>query len=104
MAQFELNIYGNNDEILKTYATDRVRWGVYLQALELQEKIAEKSAAEQFRQINAFLKKIFPDLTDEDIELADYEDVMNTFRQLIHKSNAIGKIDGSSSADDSKNA
>ena len=102
MAQFELNIYGNNDEILKTYATDRVRWGVYLQALELQEKIAEKSAAEQFRHINAFLKKIFPDLTDEDLELADYEDVMNTFKQLIHKSNAIG---GSSSSDDeSKNA
>lgn len=102
MAQFELNIYGNNDEILKTYATDRVRWGVYLQALELQEKIAGKSAAEQFRLINAFLKKIFPDLTDEDLELADYDDVMNTFKQLINKSNAIG---GSSSADDeSKNA
>ena len=30
-----------------------------------------------------------------------YEDVMNTFKQLINKSNAIG---GSSSADDSKNA
>lgn len=102
MAQFELNIYGNNDEILKTYATDRVRWGVYLQALELQEKIAGKSAAEQFRLINAFLKKIFPDLTDEDLELADYDDIMNTFKQLINKSNAIG---GSSSADDeSKNA
>ncbi len=102
MAQFELNIYGNNDEILKTYATDRVRWGVYLQALELQEKIADKSAAEQFRLINAFLKKIFPDLTDEDLECADYEDVMNTFKQLLHKSNAVG---GSSSAkDDSKNA
>lgn len=102
MAQFELNIYGNNDEILKTYATDRVRWGVYLQALELQEKIAGKSAAEQFRLINVFLKKIFPDLTDEDLEFADYDDVMNTFKQLINKSNAIG---GSSSVDDeSKNA
>ncbi len=101
MAQFELSIYGNNDEILKTYKTDRVRWGVYLQALELQEKMAEKSAADQFRLINAFLKKIFPDLTDEDLELADYEDVLNTFKQLVNKSNAIR---GSSSGEDSKNA
>jgi hypothetical protein len=101
MAQFELNIYGNDDEILKTCKTDRVRWGVYLQALELQEKMAEKSAADQFRLINAFLKKIFPDLTDEDLELADGDDVMNTFKQLIAKSKAIGS---SSSGEDSKNA
>lgn len=100
MAQFELTIYGNNDEILKTYKTDRVRWGVYLQALELQDKMKDKSGAEQFRLINAFLKKIFPDLTDEDLELADGDDVMNTFKQLIAKSNAIG----SSSGEDSKNA
>ena len=101
MAQFELSIYGNNDEILKTYKTDRVRWGVYLQALELQEKMKDKTGAEQFGLINAFLKKIFPDLTDEDLELADGDDVMNTFKQLIAKSKAIGS---SSSGEDSKNA
>lgn len=100
MAQFELSIYGHDDEILKTYKTDRVRWGVYLQALELQEKMKDKSGAEQFGLINAFLKKIFPDLTDEDLELADGDDVMNTFKQLIAKSKAIG----SSSGEDSKNA
>ena len=90
MAQFELNIYGNDDEILKTYATDRVRWGVFMQALEIQDGLAEKTAAEQFKLINSFLKKIFPDLTDADLERADYDDVLNTFRQLINKSNAIG--------------
>ena len=35
MAQFELNTYGKDDEILNTFATDRVRWGVFMQALEL---------------------------------------------------------------------
>lgn len=90
MAQFELNIYGNNDEIVKTYATDKVRWGVFMQALELQDGLSDKSAAEQFRLINAFVKKIFPDLTDADIECADSDDILNTFKQLIAKSNAIG--------------
>lgn len=90
MAQFELNIYGNDDEILKTYKTDRVRWGVFMQALELQEGLSEKSAAEQFKLINAFIKKIFPDLSDADLEKADSDDIVNTFSQLIHKSNSIG--------------
>lgn len=90
MAQFELNIYGNNDEIVKTYATDKVRWGVFMQALELQDSLTDKSAAEQFKLINAFVKKIFPDLTDAELEYADADDIVNTFKQLLHKSGAIG--------------
>lgn len=90
MAQFELNIYGNDDEIIKTYATNKVRWGVFMQALELQDSISKKTAAEQFKLINAFVKKIFPDLTDADLECADSDDIMNTFKQLINKSNMIG--------------
>lgn len=89
MAQFELNIYGNNDEILKTYSTEKVRWGVFMQALELQEGLQGKSPAEQFKLMNSFLKKIFPDLTDADLELADGDDVINTFKQLTHKANAL---------------
>ena len=98
MAQFELNIYGNDDEILKTYATDKVRWGVFMQALELSDGLAEKPAAEQFRLINAFIKKIFPDLTDDDLERADSDDILNTFKQLIQKSNAIGGTSKSKNA------
>ena len=90
MAQFELNIYGNNDEILKTYATDKVRWGIFMQAQELQDGFAEKSAAEQIKLVSAFVKKIFPELTDEDIANADVDDVLNTFKQLVNKANAIG--------------
>lgn len=90
MAEFELNIYGNNDEIKKTYATDKVRWGVFMQAIELQDGLSDKSAAEQFKIVSAFLKKIFPDLTDDDLANADYEDVFNTFKQLANKANAIG--------------
>lgn len=93
MAQFELNIYGNNDEIVKRFETDRVRWGVFMQALELSEDLDRKSPKEQFKLINAFVKKIFPDLTDEDLENADYADVFNTFRQLVNKAGGIKSED-----------
>lgn len=90
MAQFELNIYGKNDEVIKTYETDKVRWGVFMQALELQDGLDNMSVGEQFEKISEFVKKIFPDLTDADLECADYEDVFNTFKQLTNKAGAIG--------------
>lgn len=90
MALFELNIYGKDNEITKKYETDIVRWGVFMQALELQDVLKDKSAIEQFKLVSSFLKKIFPDLTDDDLDKADYQDVFNTFIQLANKANAIG--------------
>ena len=98
MALFELNIYGKDDEIIKRFETDKVRWGVYLQATELSENLAGASTTEQFKQISAFVKKIFPDLTDADLENADSEDVLNTFTQLVRKANKIN------AGNDTKNA
>ena len=91
MAQFELNIYGNNDEIIKQFETDHVRWGVFMEAFRVKESIDRMTPEKQFQLINNFVKKIFPDLTDEDLEKADIEDVMYTFRQLLAKSSAIGE-------------
>ena len=90
MAKFELNIYGNDDEILNTYATDRVRWGVFLQALEVEKGLKSKSAGDKLATINEFVKKIFPDLTDAELENADVDDVMNVFAQLLQKANKMG--------------
>lgn len=90
MAQFELNIYGADDEIINHFETDFVRWGIFLQALEVQKSLNKKSATEQIEIINNFVKKIFPNLTNEDLENADVDDVMNTFKQLINKANKIG--------------
>lgn len=94
MAKYELAIYGENDEVVKKYETDHVRWGVFLKAIKLQEKIKDKSAAEQFAAINEFIKSIFVGLTDEELEQADGADVMNTFKQLLAAANGI---DGSKS-------
>lgn len=90
MAEFELNIYGKDDEIIKTFATDKVRWGIFMQALELQDGLSSLSVGEQFNAISGFMKKLFPELTDADLENADMNDVFNTFKQLMSKANKIG--------------
>lgn len=90
MAQFELNIYDDNDEIMKRFETERVRWGIFMQALELEESLKGAGAREMISAINKFVKKIFPELTDEDLENADVDDVLNTFKQLLNKAKKIG--------------
>lgn len=90
MAQFELNIYGNNDEVVKRFETDRVRWGIFLQALEVEERMKSATARDMISAINEFAKKIFPELTDADLENADVDDVMYTFKQLLAKAKKIG--------------
>ena len=90
MAQFELNIYGANDEVVKRFETDRVRWGIFVQALELEESLKGTTAQNMILSINEFVKKIFPDITDADLDNADVDDVMNTFKQLLAKAGKIG--------------
>lgn len=88
--RFELSIYGENDEVVKKYETNHVRWGVLLKAMKLQEEIKDKEATEQLDCISQFLKEIFIGLTDEHLSQADYNDVINTFKQLI---TSVSKID-----------
>lgn len=83
MARFELPIYGENDELLKKFEADRVRWGILVEAAGLKEELEGKDAATQVAAIGRFMKSIFPDLTDEDLAKADYLDVISTFNQLV---------------------
>ena len=92
--KFELSIYGKDDECLKKYETDHVRWGVFLKAIKLQEEIKGKDTDAQFKGISEFIKSIFVGLTDEELEKADGFDIINTFNQLL---SAAGKINGGNS-------
>lgn len=94
--RFELSIYGENDEVLKKYETDHVRWGVLLKAVNLQEIMKGKTPIEQVSMVGEFVKSIFVGLTDEELEKADTNDVMNTFKQLL---SSVGTINSG----DSKN-
>lgn len=89
MAAFELNIYGENDEILKTYSTSHIRWGLLKAALELQDSIKDDSISEQVRAISAFAKEIFIGLTDAELDNAASEDVIANFKQLTRMANKI---------------
>jgi hypothetical protein len=90
MAQFELNIYNKETyEIEKKYETDVVLWEVLLKALDFAESPKKLSAREQFEGVNEFVKMIFSGLTDEELNKASVDDVMNTFKQLINKAKAI---------------
>lgn len=83
MAKYELNIYGENDEIVKQYSTNICSWGVFIQAAEMSETLNEKSAFEQISAVGEILKAVFRGLTSEDLKCADASDVMNTFNQIV---------------------
>ena len=86
---FALNIYGEDDEIIKTYHTAHVRWGIFAEAIKLKEEIKTKDYAEQLEAVSGFMKKIFLGLTDEHMQLADAFDVFNTFNMIVNKANSI---------------
>lgn len=86
---FELNIYGTDDEIIKTYRTAHIRWGIFTDAIKLHEEISSKSVEEQLAAVSSFMKNIFVGLTDEELQLADAFDVFNTFRMIVNKANSI---------------
>lgn len=91
MAKYELKIYGENDEIIKTYATDNVMWGFYLEAVKASEDIEEMTTAEKFAMINSFIKRLFVGLTDEELATgASGDDVLAVFNQLMRKARTIG--------------
>lgn len=83
MAKYELNIYGNNDEILKTYATNIVPWAVFIRAADLQEELKNKNAKEQMNAVGEILQAVFHELTSDELLCADGNDVMNTFKQIV---------------------
>jgi hypothetical protein len=89
MAKYELNIYKENNEIEKTYATDNIPWGFYIEAVKAYEDMQEMSVPEQFEMINGFVKRMFIGLTDEELPRASGDDVMNLFNQLIRKGRSM---------------
>lgn len=82
MARFELPIYGEDEQLIKKYEADRVRWGTLVEAAGLKEELEKKDTIARVEAIGDFLKNIFSGLTDEDLAKADYLDVINTFNQL----------------------
>ena len=94
MSLIELPIYNDDNEIIKTYSTKRVRWGVLTKAVELEEKIAGADAAESLKLISDFATTIFPSLTADNLALADYNDLMNVFKMVVNMTGHIESKNG----------
>lgn len=86
---FELNIYGKDDEIIKTYRTAHVRWSVFIKAIQLQEQLKNADTEKQFDSIAAFVRTLFDGMTAEELNAADAFDVMAVFTQLVNKAKGI---------------
>ena len=95
MAKFELCIYGENDEVIKTLATEHVRFGVLEDALSMTDSAEDekKGAKEQFQEVKKIVKRIFPGCTDEDLSNADTGHIFATFNQLVKYANVINAGD-----------
>ena len=94
MSLIELNIYNDDNEIIKTYATKRVRWGVLCKAVELEDKVEGATPAESLKLISDFTMSIFPSMTADDLALADYNDMLNVFKMVVNMTGHIESKNG----------
>ena len=62
MALIELPIYNDDNEIIKTYSTNRVRWGVFVKAVEVEETITKSdsnvTASESMKMISDLILSV----------------------------------------------
>lgn len=89
MARYTLNLYGDNDKIIKTFETDHIRYGVLMKALELNDKTDKLTNAELMKGANEIVKAVFTGMTDDDLMLADMEDVINTYKRVANTANNV---------------
>lgn len=87
--KFELIIYGENDEVVKKYGTDHIRYGILEDALDISEKLQTSGNANRLDLINPLILRIFKGLTEEELKEADLFDVMNVFEQVIAMSKGL---------------
>lgn len=89
MAKFELPIYGENDEIVKEYKTDIVKFGILEDAIKISEETKGGTAEEQLKSITPILQRVFKGLTAEELKDADLFNVFNVFKQIISLANGL---------------
>ncbi len=93
--KYELNIYGENDAVVKKYETDLARYGVFEEAIKFAELAEGKSEKEinllAFKLAGPFCKTLFPGLTDEDCKNAVLSDMINLIYQVCGLSAPISE-------------
>ena len=86
-----LTIYDEQDEIIQSFSTSRIRWGIIEDVVDLSEKLEGKSEREAIQAMGQFIQLVFPKLTKELLRQADVSDIKLCFQQII---NVVKDIEG----------
>lgn len=88
MALFKLNVYGENDKIIKSYETSRIRYGLIEDFISLSKKLDGKSEIEQFQLMKPILKTLFVGITDEELRDVDFREVTDVILSMFKTVNS----------------
>lgn len=91
MAKFQINVYSDSDEVIKTYVRNTCPVHLFTRAVKLAEKLESKKASdyEAIDEIIEIVKALFPEMTQEEADRCDMTDIIFTFRELVQRSARI---------------
>ena len=92
--EIELKIYDDNLEVVHQYKTYGLRWGTFQEIMAMQDdlqKIKGATDASAVAQINEMIRKVFPNITDEDLNAAFAEDLFSAFKQALNVAAVMAK-------------
>lgn len=85
MALFKLNVYGANDEIIKSYATSKLKYGLIEDFVCLAKDLDNKPQLEQFQLMKPIIKNLFMGITDEELRNVDVIEVVQVITSLFNE-------------------
>lgn len=92
MALFELNVYGANDEVIRTYKTSKIKYGLIEDFISLSKDLEGKNELQQFTLMKPILKTLFTGITDDDLRNVDFIEVTKVIMSMY---DAVNKGFGS---------
>lgn len=90
----ELNIYNDELEIVKTYKTYGIRWKAFKELLSMQDELdnfKNSNNKEVAGIIEKILKLVYPEIADEELDKAFYEDLYHCTEQAINIAKRMAK-------------
>ena len=89
----ELNIYNEENEVVKTYSSYGLRWKAFKTVMARQKEL-EKINTESAEEMGVFyeiIKLAFPNLTAEEFDELYLDDIFNTFKQILAVADNMAK-------------
>lgn len=81
---FTLNILGENDAVVKTYKTSKIKYGLIEDMVILSKELEGKNEFQQFSLMKPLLKNMFTGITDEELRNVDFLEVLAVIKNLMN--------------------